>query len=110
MCNPCELIMSQAIPGEAAEEGGIDEYPPEIMQEFSRLSAAIYGLVDKYQDQVLVKIWDPRSLQGLIKSIRFNVHRYPTFIINGQLKLVGWDEVKLDQQIRYVLGSRISAI
>lgn len=105
MCNSCELIMSQAMPGEGAEERGINEYPPEIRQEFIRLSATIYGLVDKFPDQVLVKIWDPRSLQGLIKSIRFNAHHYPTFIINGQVRLVGWDEMKLEQQVRHALQS-----
>jgi hypothetical protein len=110
MCNSCELMISGANLAEAPEARGLDEYPPEIREEFQRLSATIYALADKFSDQVIIKVWDPRSFQGLLKSIRHGVHRYPTFIVNGQVKLSGFDIAKLVQQVQSALASRISAL
>lgn len=110
MCNPCELMMAQANVSQAPQERGLDEYPAELIEEFQRFSNTIYALAERYQDQVLIKVWDPRSLQGMMKSIRHAVRRYPTFIINGQAKLIGWDTAKLDQQVQSALESRISGI
>ena len=110
MCNPCELMLAQANIGQAPQGRGLDEYPPELKEEFQRLSATIYALADKFQGQVQIKVWDPRSLQGLWKSIRHVVRRYPTFIIGGRIKLAGWDTAKLEQQVQSALESGISAL
>lgn len=110
MCNACELILSQASLGQAPEERGLEEYPPELVDEFTRLSTAIYALADRFHGQVQIRVWDPRSLQGLWKAIRHGVHRYPTFIIGKQYKLTGWDESELLRQIQSALESEISAL
>ena len=102
--------MAQANLGQAPHERGLDEYPPEWQEEFKRLSATIFNLADRYQDQVQIRIWDPRSLQGLWRSIRHGVRRYPTFIVNGHNKLTGWDNDKLEQQIQAVLEIGKSAL
>jgi hypothetical protein len=110
MCNACEVMLSQASLGQAPEERALEEYPPELVEEFKRLSITIYTLADHFQGQVQIKVWDPRSLQGLWKSIRHGVHRYPTFIIGGKAKLTGWDDSKLSQQVQSTLESMISAL
>jgi len=110
MCNACELLLSQANLGQTPGQRGLDEYPPDLREELQRLSNTIYTLAEKYQDQVQIKVWDPRSLQGMLKSIRYGARRYPTFIINGQVKLTDWDSSKLDQQVQNALESRNSAL
>ena len=81
--------MARANLDQAPHERGLDEYPPEWQEEFQRLSDVILNLSNRYQDSILIQIWDPRSLQGLIKSIRYWVRRYPTFIVEGQEKVTG---------------------
>lgn len=110
MCNPCELMMSQASIVQSPEARGLEEYPPELIEEFKGLSAVIYTLADRFQGQVTIKVWDPRSLQGLWKCIRYGVRRYPTFLLGGRVKLVGLDTVKLEQGVQSALESGISAI
>jgi hypothetical protein len=110
MCNPCEMMMTQANLGRAPQERGLDEYPPEWKEEFQRLSTTIFTLADHYQGQVQIRIWDPRSLQGMLKSIRHGVRRYPTFIVNGQNKSTGWDTDKLEQYIQSALEVSNSAL
>jgi hypothetical protein len=53
----------------------------------------------RFGDSVQFRIWDPRSLQGLIKAIRFGVHRYPTFVLEKHLKIVGLEVAPLEQAL-----------
>jgi len=110
MCTTCEMMMAQANLGEAPQERGLDEYPPEWKEEFQRLSTTIFNLADRYQGQVQIRIWDPRSLQGMFKSIRYGIRRYPTFIVNGHNKLTGWDTAKLEQKIQAAMEISNSAL
>lgn len=91
--------MARANLGQAPHERGLDEYPPEWQEEFQRLSDMVYSLAGRYGNKILIRIWDPRSLQGLVKSIRYGVRRYPTFIVDGQDKIAGWNAEKLEQLI-----------
>ena len=100
MCTTCEMMLAQANLVQAPQERGLDEYPPEWQEEFRRLSSLIFTLADHYQNKVRIRIWVPRSLQGMLKSIRYGVRRYPTFIVNGRNKLTGWDTNSLEQHIQ----------
>ncbi len=77
----------------------LDEYPPEWREDFHRLSALILDLAARYGDRILIRIWDPRSLQGMFKAIRYGVRRYPTFIVEGQKKIAGWDAAAIEQAL-----------
>jgi len=91
--------MARANLDQAPHERGLDEYPPDWQAEFQRLSDVVLDLATRYQDNILIQIWDPRSLQGLMKSIRYWVRRYPTFIVEGREKVTGWNVEQLEQQI-----------
>ena len=96
--------MARANLDQAPHERGLEEYPPEWQAEFQRLSDVILDLATRYQDNILIQIWDPRSLQGLMKSIRYWVRRYPTFIVDGQEKVTGWNVEQLEQHILAASG------
>lgn len=102
--------MAQANLGQAPQERGLDEYPPEWKAEFLRLTDTIFNLAARYPDQVQILVWDPRSLQGMLRSIRHMVRHYPTFIINGRTKITGWDTDKLEQQIQAAVKIADSAL
>ena len=104
ICLSCEMLMARANLDQAPHERGLDEYPPEWQEEFQRLSDVVMGLSNRYQDSILIQIWDPRSLQGLMKSIRYWVRHYPTFIVEGQNKISGWNVEQLEQQIESAGG------
>ena len=93
------MLMARANLDQAPYDRGLDEYPPEWQEDFQRLSDVIMDLSARYQESILIQIWDPRSLQGLMKSLRYWVRRYPTFIVEGREKFSGWDIEQLDQSI-----------
>lgn len=99
LCRSCELLLASASLGPAPPARGLEELPPEWQADFQRLSALIFGLAERYRDRVLIRIYDPRSLQGLVKALRYGVHRYPTFVVAGRHKVVGWDDKALEQAV-----------
>ena len=105
LCNSCELLMARANLDQAPPDRGLDEYPPEWQADFQRLSVLIYDLADRYGDRVLIRIFDPRSWQGLIKALRHGVRRYPTFVVDGRTKIVGWDEGALAHALEGALAA-----
>jgi len=104
ICTSCEMLMAKANLNKAPHERALDEYPPEWQEDFRRLSALILDLAARYGDSILIRLWDPRSLQGLFKSIRYDVRRYPTFVVAGR-KMSGWDTASLEQTLAKALGS-----
>ncbi len=103
ICASCEMLMARANLDQAPHERALDEFPPEWQEDFRRLSALVLDLAARYGDQVMIRLWDPRSLQGLWKSIRYGVRRYPTFIVGGR-KIAGWDTAQVEQTLAVALG------
>lgn len=103
ICLSCEMLMARADLNQAPAERGLEDYPPDWLEDFHRLSDWVLDLSARYGDRVLIRIWDPRSMQGVWKSIRYGVRRYPTFIVAGR-KVSGWDTRQLEQTLAQALG------
>lgn len=99
LCQACELMMARADLDQAPPERGLDELPPEWQADFRRLSALIFDLAHRYGDRILIRVYDPRSLQGLVKAVRHGARRYPTFVVAGRTKITGWDVAALEQAL-----------
>ena len=110
MCLTCEMMMAQADLDQPGVGRGLEEYPPEWQADYQKLSELIFALAVRHQEQVRIRIWDPRSFQGMLKSIRYGIRRYPTFIVNGKIKLTGWDQEELEKHIQAAAKSGNSAI
>ncbi len=96
MCTGCELVMAEAGMDESPAERALSEYPTEWQAEFQRLSDWVYDLAGRYGDRILIKVIDPQSPEGLLKSVRYRVRRYPTWVVNGKTRIAGWDRQALE--------------
>jgi hypothetical protein len=74
----------------------MDEYPPDLKEEYLRLSDWIRELTRTYKDRLLIKLIDAQSILGVYKSFRYWVRKYPTFIVEGQAAYTGWDKKRLE--------------
>jgi hypothetical protein len=74
----------------------LNEYPEDIKEDYLFLSTWIKELSARYREKIKIKVIDAQSLQGVVKSIRHLVFRYPTFIINSREKYTGKDKARLD--------------
>ena len=99
MCNSCEMLIARTDLDKAPYERGLEEYPPDWQADFQLLSDLVIDLAARYGDSILIKIFDPRSLHGMIKSIRYGVRRYPTFIVEGKQKIHGLDATRVEEAL-----------
>jgi len=76
------------------------EYPQDLLEDHIRLSSLVVELVRRYNNRIIIHVIDPQSAVGLYKSLRYWVRRYPTFIVDGQEKVTGWDQDKLEQVLQ----------
>jgi hypothetical protein len=74
----------------------MDEYPPDLKEEYLRLSDWIRELTRNYKDRLLIKLIDAQSILGIYKSLRHWVRKYPTFIVERQEAYTGWDKKRLE--------------
>ena len=76
------------------------EYPNDLIEDHVRLSALVVELVKRYNKRIVIHVIDPQSAVGFYKSLRFWVRKYPTFIIDGEEKVTGWDQARLEEALR----------
>ncbi len=69
----------------------INEYPDDVKEDFLRLSQWIRTTREQYGARVLIRLVDPQSLLGMWKALRNGVRRYPTFLVDGVERVVGWE-------------------
>jgi hypothetical protein len=100
ICTVCELVAAEAAVGEHPAERALDEYPQEWQEEVHRLADWVYDLAERYGEGILIKVIDPQSPRGLLKSLRYRVRRYPSWIVDGKLRVVGWDRQALDAALQ----------
>ena len=105
LCPSCEFFSDEADLKEQRDKEDLNAYPEHVKEEYLFLSEWIRELVQKYRQQILIKLIDAQSLQGFYKSARFFIKKYPTFIINHHGKYSGRDKAELDALIRRHLGT-----
>lgn len=104
ICSTCELILGEAGVGEHPASRGLDEYPQDWQEDYRRLTEWVHELAGRYGDKLFIRIVDPQSPQGLLKSLRYRVRRYPTFVVQGRKKIVGWQRAELDSALAAAIG------
>jgi hypothetical protein len=91
-CSRCEFLFDQAGLGGSHHQSAINEYPPDLKEEYLRLSDWIRELSRRYKDRLVIKVIDVQSVLGIYKSIRYRIRNYPTFIVAGSQVYTGWDK------------------
>jgi hypothetical protein len=103
-CQHCEFVWQQT--GTAPDfhkEQLESSMPPELQQEYQQLSDWVHQAVEGYGGRVIFKIVDAASVEGLLKSVRYGVRRYPALVIAGRASPIGQDwsraQSLIDQQL-----------
>jgi hypothetical protein len=102
-CTACDLVMDEA--GVTATPA-LEEYPQAWQDDLQRLTDWVYDLADRYGDGIRIYVIDPQSPRGLFKSLRHLVRHYPTWVVDGHHKVVGWDRPALDATLEAAVSAR----
>lgn len=99
-CMHCEQIFNQADIGQQLHQDELEQYPEDFKEDAARLASWLNELANQYGDHVHIRVIDPQSPEGLYKSIRYWVRKYPSFIINGRERITGWDKSVLETTLK----------
>jgi len=109
-CRHCEIFFDEAGLDKKFHQKEVNEYPPDLKEEFAKLSDWIRELTRLYKHRLLIRLIDAQSFLGIYKSLRHRIRKYPTFIVEGKETYAGWDknqlEGLLDKHIKASLLSR----
>ena len=102
----CETIYDQSGIGQQVHDQIKLEYPKDLLEDHTQLSALVIELVNCYKNQIIIHVIDPQSPLGVYKSLRYWAREYPTFVIDGQVKIAGWDQTALKQALEARMEAR----
>ena len=77
--------------------------PPDLRQDFQALSDWVHELFRLHCDRVVVKVIDAASLEGFIKTLRYNGHRYPALVVGKKARFTGGAFEQASQEIAHML-------
>jgi hypothetical protein len=96
-CLHCEQLFDAAGLGRPVRGEMRADYPPDLLDEAAQLAGWLQDLSERYGGRLHIQITDPQSLEGFLKSLRYWVRHYPTFIIDRRRKYSGWDAQALER-------------
>lgn len=99
-CSHCQVFIDGVGIGERIHRDNISSYPPDFIEAWQKLSDWILEVAQTYPGQLVIRVIDAQSPQGLWKSLTKGVRKYPTFILDGKETYHGWDKNQLDSLIK----------
>jgi hypothetical protein len=95
-CRHCQIFIDQAGLGQEFHQDEMNDYPPDLKEEYVKLSDWIRELRRLYKHRLLIKLIDIQSPLGIYKALRHRIRTYPTFIVERKDTYTGWDRSQLE--------------
>lgn len=95
-CQHCEVAFEGMGLGERIHRAEArDALPDDLALEFQQVSDWVHGLIERHGPRIAISVIDAASIEGVWKSLRHGVRRYPTVIVGAE-KRIGSDYASLD--------------
>lgn len=107
-CKHCMMLFDEV--DLRVHQKTFQEYPPEWQEDYHRMGKLLEELFRKFPQQLEIELIDPQTPLGLYKSLRHGITKYPTFIVGGKIKVVGWQIEELIEAIETKLGESTSPV
>lgn len=89
-CQHCEVAFQGIGLGERIHrDEAKDALPPDLLADFQRVSDWVHALLRRHRGGVAVSVVDAASIEGVWKSLRHGVRRYPAVIVDGRAATAG---------------------
>ena len=93
-CTHCEIAWREiGVSNQAHEEQLQSSLPEDLAQDYLVVSQWVKDVFRRYCDQVVIKMVDAASLEGVWLSLRHGARRYPAVIIDKKV-FAGMDALK----------------
>ena len=104
-CTHCEVAWQEAgMPQRVHQEQVESSLPSDLTQQYWEISNWVRNLINRFGERVMVQVIDAASPEGLIKSLRHRVRRYPAVILNGRQRFTENALASAGEEIDLLLG------
>lgn len=89
-CTHCEVAWREmGATNRIHEEQMQSSLPPDLMQEYQKVSDWVQEMFRVHCDAIVLKVIDAASIEGVYKSLKYKARRYPAVIVNGTARFLG---------------------
>jgi hypothetical protein len=107
-CTHCEVVWQQTGFSQGLHEEQVRQaLPPDLQADYQAVSDWVRHLLRVYCDRVAVKVIDAASLEGVWKSARHRLSRYPAVVVGGRQRFAGTDFSAAEAAIAAVAAAPI---
>jgi glutaredoxin len=99
-CQHCEVAIAGIGLGERIHRAEAQNaLPDDLLQDFQQVSDFVHSLLERHGPRVRVSVIDAASIEGVWKSLRHGVRRYPAVVVDGRDRLSGTAFEQIDRVI-----------
>ncbi len=89
-CTHCEVAWREmGATNRIHEEQMETSLPRDLIQEYQAVSDWVRDIFRVHCDRIMVKVIDAASLEGFVKSLRYNARRFPAVIVDRRARFIG---------------------
>ncbi len=94
-CTHCEVAFREMGKSNRVHEEQLESSLPEdLAQDYQAISDWVKEMFRVHCDQLIIKVIDAASIEGVYKSLRYNARRYPAVIVDRQSRFTSRDSLK----------------
>jgi hypothetical protein len=91
-CQHCEVVWDQIGLGHPIHaEQRSSGLPSDLDAAYTAVADWAQEAASRYGERLSIKLIDPASLEGVFKTLRYHVRRFPAFVLNGRDRITGFD-------------------
>jgi hypothetical protein len=106
-CQHCEVAFNEVGLGERIHRAEArDALPADLAEEFQRVSDWVHGLIERHGSRLAIDVIDAASIEGVIRSLRHGVRRFPAVIVGSERRIGAFDVDELDRLVDARVGEQ----
>lgn len=107
-CTHCEVAWREmGADNRIHEEQLQTSLPEDLIREYQTVSNWVRDVFRQHCDGVLLKVIDAASVEGFIKSLKYNARRYPAVIVNRKARFLGTERLSAaSEEIAHQLATQ----
>jgi hypothetical protein len=91
-CMHCEVAFREMGKSDKVQKEQLSSsLPSDLMNDYLALSDWVRGLFQVHDARVVVKVIDAASVEGVFRSLRYGMRRFPAVIVDGKARFQGTD-------------------
>ncbi len=110
-CTHCEVVWQETGFSRGVHEEQMQSaLPPDLLDDYRAVSDWVRHLLKVHCDQVIIKVIDAASVEGMWKTVRHGLGRYPAVLVGGRRRFSGADFSAAEVEVaRQLAGATVAA-